>query len=94
MKRVYSKSQDLLLLDRELKSSKKKLNMTKFINVTIAKGSEEGLEVDTPLTLNTHYVIKVMKTTEDEMGNASIALATGEFIFVTETIEDLLQQLR
>jgi len=68
--------------------------MTKFINVTLVKGSEEGLETDTPLALNTHYVIKVMKTTEDETGNTSIALATGEFLFVTETFEDILRQLQ
>ena len=67
--------------------------MTKFINVTLAEGSEEGLETDTPLTVNTHYIIKVMKTTEDEMGNSSIALATGEFLFVTETVGDILRQL-
>ena len=68
--------------------------MTKFINVTLAKGSEEGLEIDTSLTLNTHYIIKVMKTTEDEIGSTSISLATGEFLFVTETVEDLSRQLQ
>jgi hypothetical protein len=68
--------------------------MTHFINVTLAKGSEEGLEADTPLTLNTHYVIKVMRTTEDEMGSTSLALATGEFLFVTEQLEDILRQLQ
>jgi hypothetical protein len=68
--------------------------MTKFIQVTIAKESEEGLEIDTPITLNTHYVIKVMKTTEDEHGNASLALATGEFLFVMETVEELADKLK
>lgn len=63
--------------------------MTKFINITLAKGSEEGLEVDTPLTVNTHYIIKVMKTTEDEMGSTSIAMATGEFLFVNESVDDI-----
>ena len=63
--------------------------MTKFINVTLAKESEEGLEADTPVTINTHYIIKVMKTTEDEMGSTSLALATGEFLFVTETVEEI-----
>lgn len=68
--------------------------MQRFINVTLAKGSEEGLELDTPITLNSHYLIKVMKTTEDEMGNASLALATGEFLFVTETVEEIQKQIQ
>jgi hypothetical protein len=68
--------------------------MSKFITITIAKDSEEGMEVDTPLILNTHYIIKVMKTTEEETGNASIALATGEFLFVTETVEDIQRQIQ
>ena len=63
--------------------------MSKFITVTIVKESEEELEMDTPVTINTHYIIKVMKTTEDEHGNSSIALATGEFLFVQETGEEL-----
>jgi len=63
--------------------------MSKFITVTIAKDSEEGLEMDTPMTLNTHYIIKIMRSTEDEHGHSSISLATGEFLFVTDTIEDL-----
>ncbi|MCX6245408.1 MAG: hypothetical protein NTU98_12005 [Bacteroidetes bacterium] len=63
--------------------------MSKFITVTIAKDSEEGMETDTPMTLNTHYIIKIMCTTEDEHGNSSIALATGEFLFVVELLEDL-----
>jgi hypothetical protein len=67
--------------------------MSKFIHVTIAKESEEGLEQDTPLTLNTHYIIKIMKSTEDEHGNSVIALATGEFLFVTESKETLTQWL-
>ncbi|MCX6250436.1 MAG: hypothetical protein NTX61_06770 [Bacteroidetes bacterium] len=67
--------------------------MTKFIKVTIVKESEEGLDQDTPIVLNTHYIIKVMNTTEDEHGNASIALATGEFLFVLETCEELNHQL-
>ena len=68
--------------------------MSKFINVTLAKGSEEELELDTPITLNSHYLIKVMKTTEDEMGNSSLALATGEFLFVTETVEEIQKQVQ
>jgi|WetSurMetagenome_2_1015567.scaffolds.fasta_scaffold264556_2 hypothetical protein len=68
--------------------------MSKFINITLAKGSEEGMEADTPITLNSHYIMKVMKTTEDEMGNASLALATGEFLFVTETVEEINRQLQ
>jgi hypothetical protein len=63
--------------------------MSKFITVTIAKESEEGLETDTPITINTHYIIKIMKTTEDEHGNSSVALATGEFLFVLESAEEL-----
>ncbi len=63
--------------------------MSKFITVTIVKDSEEGLEQDTPVTLNTHYIIKVMKSTEDEHGSSSIALATGEFLFVLETNEEI-----
>ena len=63
--------------------------MTKFITVTIVKESDEDLEMDTPVTINTHYIIKIMKTTEDEHGNSSIALATGEFLFVQEGVEDL-----
>jgi hypothetical protein len=63
--------------------------MTKFITVTIAKDSEEDLEMDTPVTINTHYIIKIMRTTDDEHGNASIALATGEFLFVLESVEAL-----
>ena len=65
--------------------------MTKFITVTIVKESDEDLEMDTPVTLNTHYIIKIMKTTEEEHGNASIALATGEFLFVIEDTETLNQ---
>ncbi len=63
--------------------------MSKFITVTIAKESEEELEMDTPVTINTHYIIKIMKTTEDEHGNSSIALATGEFMFVVESVDEL-----
>ena len=63
--------------------------MTKFITVTIAKESEEDMEMDTPITINTHYIIKIMKTTDDEHGNSSIALATGEFLFVLEDVETL-----
>ena len=63
--------------------------MSKFITVTIAKESEEEMEMDTPVTINTHYIIKIMKTTEDEHGNSSIALATGEFLFVLEGVDDL-----
>lgn len=64
--------------------------MTKFIHVTIDKESEEGLEQDTPMTLNTHYIIKVMKSTGDEHGNSVIALATGEFLFVVEKYEEIV----
>jgi hypothetical protein len=67
--------------------------MSKFIPVTIVKESEEGLEQDTPLILNTHYIIKVMKSTEDEHGNSVIALATGEFLFVHEIYEDLVASI-
>ena len=63
--------------------------MSKFITVTIVKESEEDLEMDTPVTINTHYIIKIMKTTEDEHGNSSIALAAGEFLFVKEGVEEL-----
>lgn len=65
--------------------------MSKFITVTIVKESEEGMEQDTPVTLNPHYIIKIMKTTEDEHGNSSIALATGEFLFVTETCGEIVR---
>jgi hypothetical protein len=68
--------------------------MTKFITVTIVKESEEDLEMDTPITINTHYIIKIMKATEDEHGNSSIALATGEFLFVTEDVEDVKRMVQ
>ena len=68
--------------------------MSKFITVTLAKDSEEGLEMDTPVTINTHYIIKIMRSTEDEHGFSSIALATGEFLFVTEPMEDLNRMLQ
>jgi len=42
------------------------------------------------MTLNTHYIIKLMKSTEDEHGNSVIALATGEFLFVLEKYEELV----
>jgi len=64
--------------------------MSNFIHVTVDKESEEGLEQDTPMTLNTHYIIKLMKSTEDEHGNSVIALATGEFLFVLEKYEELV----
>ena len=64
--------------------------MSKFIPVTIVKESEEGLEQDTLMTVNTHYIIKVMKSTEDEHGNSVIALATGEFLFVLESYDNLV----
>jgi hypothetical protein len=64
--------------------------MTKFIAITIVKESEEGLEQDTLMTLNTHYIIKVMKSTEDEHGNSVISLATGEFLFVVEKYEEIV----
>jgi hypothetical protein len=68
--------------------------MTKFITVTIVKESEEDLEMDTPITINTHYIIKIMKTTEEEHGSSSIALATGEFLFVTEEVEDVKKMVQ
>lgn len=68
--------------------------MSKFITVTLVKESEEDLEMDTPVTINTHYIIKIMKTTDDEHGNSSIALATGEFLFVIENVEDLQRMVR
>jgi len=67
--------------------------MSKFITVTIVKESEEGMERDTPITLNTHYIIKITTSTEDEHGNSVIALATGEFLFVTETRETITRWL-
>jgi uncharacterized protein YlzI (FlbEa/FlbD family) len=70
------------------------LKMTKFITVTIAKESEEGMEMDTPVTINSHYIIKIMKTTEDEHGNTSIALATGEFMFVLESVEEVNRKVQ
>ncbi len=58
--------------------------MTKFITITIVKESEEDLKMDTPVTINTHYIIKIMKTTEDEQwkfihcpGNWRIPLCFG-----------------
>jgi hypothetical protein len=68
--------------------------MSKFITVTIVKESEEDLEMDTPVTINTHYIIKLMRTTDDEHGNTSIALATGEFLFVIENVEDLQRMVQ
>ena len=68
--------------------------MTKFITVTIVKESEEDLEMDTPITINTHYIIKILKTTEEEHGSSSIALATGEFLFVTEEVEDIKRMVQ
>jgi hypothetical protein len=68
--------------------------MSKFITVTIVKESEEDLEMDTPVTINTHYIIKLMRTTDDEHGNTSIALATGEFLFVIENVEDLQRKVQ
>ncbi len=63
--------------------------MTKFITVTLAKESEEGLEKDMPVLLNSHYIIKVTDTTEEEYGKSSVALATGEFLFVQETRDEI-----
>ena len=68
--------------------------MSKFITVTIAKDSDEELEMDTPVTINTHYIIKILKSTEDEHGNSAIALATGEFLFVLESVEDLNRMIQ
>lgn len=67
--------------------------MTKFINVTLVQGSEEGLDSDTPISLNTHYIIKISDPGEDDLGNAVIAMATGEFLFVTETREELARMI-
>ncbi len=66
----------------------------RFIPITIVKESEEGLEKDTPMTLNTHYILKIMQSTEDEHGNTVIALATGEFLFVTEAYEEITRMLK
>jgi len=63
--------------------------MTKFITVTIDKESEEDMEMDTPVTINTHYIIKITRATEEEHGHSVIALATGEFLFVQEPVDDL-----
>ncbi len=67
--------------------------MSKFIHVTIVKESEEGLEQDTPMTVNTHYIIKIMRSTPDEHGNSVIALATGEFLFITENYEVVISEI-
>jgi hypothetical protein len=67
--------------------------MSQFITVTLAKGSEEGLEIDTPVTINTHYIMKVSASTEDDHGNTAIAMASGEFLFVVETTEDVIRVL-
>jgi len=68
--------------------------MSKFITVTIAKDSDEELEMDTPVTINTHYIIKILNSTEDEHGNSAIALATGEFLFVLESVGDLNRMIQ
>ena len=68
--------------------------MSKFITVTIDKDSDEELEMDTPITLNTHYIIKILNSTEEEHGNSAIALATGEFLFVLESVEDLNRMIQ
>jgi hypothetical protein len=63
--------------------------MSRFITVTLAKGSEEGLEQDTSIMLNTHYILKITDSGEDDYGRATLAMATGEFLFVTETREEV-----
>ena len=63
--------------------------MSRFITVTLAKGSEEGLENDTPIVVNTHYIIKVIDSGEDDYGKATLAMATGEFLFVMEGREEV-----
>jgi hypothetical protein len=45
--------------------------------------------MDTPVTINTHYIIKITRATEEEHGHSVIALATGEFLFVQEPVDDL-----
>jgi len=67
--------------------------MSQFIKVTLVKESEEGLEKDTPVILNTHYILKITDPTEEEYGNAVIGMATGEFLFVQETKEELTARL-
>ena len=67
--------------------------MSQFITVTLARGSEEDLDQDTPVTINTHYILKITRSGEDDHGNSSIAMATGEFLFVTETTEELVHKL-
>ncbi|MDP4282436.1 MAG: hypothetical protein Q8867_09860 [Bacteroidota bacterium] len=67
--------------------------MTKFITVTLAKGSEEGQKEDIPILLNSHYIIKIADAADDDLGKTSIALATGEFLFVTETRQEIHNQL-
>jgi hypothetical protein len=63
--------------------------MSKFITVTLVKDSLEDLDKDTPILLNIHYIIKVADSGEDEYGKTSIALATGEFLFVQESRESI-----
>lgn len=67
--------------------------MSRFITVTIDKDSEEGMEQDTQILVNSHYIIKVSDSGEDEYGNTTLALATGEFLFVQETREAVKAQL-
>ena len=67
--------------------------MSKFITITLAKESDQDLEKDIPVLLNTHYIIKVTDSTEDEYGKSAIALATGEFLFVLETREQILSMM-
>ncbi len=76
--------------DREIN---KKKHMSRFITVTLVKDSEEGLEKDTPILLNSHYIMKVADSDEDEYGQSSIALASGEFLFVQETRDLIMQML-
>lgn len=72
-----------------MKETKNTHSMTKFITVTVAKESDESLQQDLPVLLNTHYIIKVTDSTEDEYGKCAIALATGEFLFVLESRQEL-----
>lgn len=67
--------------------------MQQFIKVTLVKESDENLDKDTPVILNTHYILKISDPTEDEYGKAVIAMATGEFLFVQETREELAGKL-
>jgi len=68
--------------------------MSRFITVTLAKGSEEGLGNDTPVVINTHYILKVTDSGEDDYGKATLAMATGEFLFVLESREEVFRMIQ